>query len=42
MNKFKKKRNEQVYIYESPDKGKIVYRREFMDTKTRELVTDNS
>ncbi len=37
-----KKRNEQVYIYESPDKGKTVYRREFMDTKTRELVTDNS
>jgi len=38
-----KKRNEQVFIYESPNKGKTVYRREFMsDIKTRELVTDNS
>ena len=38
-----KKRDEQVFIYESPNKGKTVYRREFMsDIKTRELVTDNS
>ena len=28
-----------VYIYESPDKGKTIYRREFMaDPTTRELV----
>ena len=31
---------EKVWIYESPDKGKIVYRREFGKTE-RELVDGN-
>lgn len=32
-----------VYIYESPDGGKTVYRREFGDYDSkRELVTDDS
>jgi len=27
-----------VYIYESPDKGKTIYRREFMNYGKRELI----
>jgi len=29
---------EKVYIYESPDKGKTIYRREFGNYNKRELI----
>ena len=38
LNEPLKNTNTEIYIYESPDKGKTVYRRKFMEME-RELIT---
>jgi nucleoside-diphosphate-sugar epimerase len=37
-----KTKSENVYIYESPDKGNTVYRRPFGEYNEKELISDNS
>lgn len=34
-------KNKVIWIYESPDKGKTIYRRPFGDIKNRELIRLN-
>jgi hypothetical protein len=41
IDEIKNPASKKVYIYESPDKGKTVYRREF-GTSEKELVTENN
>ena len=41
MKEINSKEKDKIYIYESPDKGKTVYQREFMAPhNTRELIIE--